>query len=253
MKLSYPPVMLLTMFDKFTQWLKSLFAETPAAPAPILLPPQAVPAVLPQPISDFVNSTRMGSPQQLTQMGFLANQIAPWEFSEICENIAQGAAYVQQRFGTFPKAIVLTDDPFTNFRYNLEAQTIFVPRQAISTLLNLRYTRQSKTEPYVLSSNQMATLYAVEEAYHHYQHMSDPARTAALAAAQKRPTSSDYTPGYTDNPLELEAEQVVQQALKEFGFDRYDYTMVPGARPYQWQQRVQQMKLLPAPTALLAR
>ncbi len=200
-------------------------------------------SALPQPIADFIASTRMSSPQQLAQMGMLANKIPPWEFADFCQSIALGVEYVHRHFGTCPRAICFTDDPVSNMRYRLSGQTIFIPRQAVKELLDLRYARQPKTEPYVLSSNQMATLYAVEEAYHHYQYVTNPKRTEALAAKQPHPPGDGFTKGYSDNPLETEAAQVVQNALKELGFDTYQYQMVPGARPYRWQEHVEQGRL----------
>lgn len=215
------------MFNKLLQWL----GITSTSPQ--------LTVVERRPIDAFIQATQMGAPQQMAMMGSLSESITQLEFADFCRCFADGIAYVANRFGTCPKAIVLTDESNAAPRYNVESQNIYLPRTFIHGCLSLKDLRQSKTEPYVLTAYQGATVYGIEEAYHHYQYTKHRDYYYDLGQETK-PTGSGYTEGYDNHPLEYDSERVIRQAIVELGFDTRMYQMIPGTKPLNWCEKLNQ-------------
>ncbi len=210
------------MLEKITRWFSNLFADRQLPDTPQL-----------NAADDFVARTAINSPSQATEIGSLAGKITPWEFADFCAAFAKGVSYVNKRFGSSPKTIIITDEDSTSPRYNYETGNIFLPRQFIYYGVTLSAHRQSKTEPYVLNPLESAFVYGVEEAYHCHQ-MTKQGDYYLKLPRESMPSDKGYTEGYDNHPLEYNAELVVREAIHEFGFDKHIYQMVPGTKPLTW-------------------
>lgn len=169
------------------------------------------------PVQSFIDATALGSPEQLQQMGRLSEYFSPKEFADFCAAFAKGVNYIYERYGTCPKGIILTDENASDVRYNVESQNIYMTRNFIGDMLSMTTVRQSKTDPYVLTKMQMAALYGVEEAFHHYEFSQHKNYYDRFLNDR---TSPDGGPEYDDNPIEGDAKREVQAALIYFGFNK---------------------------------
>lgn len=165
-------------------------------------------------IDEFIERTRIASPSIYREMGDLMNNegITPQQFADFCLAFAQGAKYVADRFGTVPSRIDITDESRSTPQYNVDSHVIQVPREFIANCIKTKVLRQSKTEPFLLTDTQMATMYGVEEAYHHYDVTTFPGRYEPSKMCHPNGTSD-----YDRSPLESSAKVVVREALRDFG------------------------------------
>lgn len=204
-----------------TGWTRKLlqflgFAQEPAARVPATVPAPDRP--LPSSIRTFINAAQQPGGAQEWMMGDLAEAgIHPYDFGKWCTAFASGVARIYYKYGTAPSAIVFENapEPHTT-RYNVETQTIFISRGWVKHALTQYLARQDKTDPFLLSAEQMAYAYGVEEAFHHYQFQ--------VKGAYYNDTMQDYQrwnpgAGYTAHPLEIDAEKEVRLALAEMGWE----------------------------------
>lgn len=200
----------LCMFDRFFTWVRNLFGNAPVDAIASLYP-----APPPTSIDNFEQMTRADAPQQLVLMGSLLEKgIAPQQFEALCYGFAQGLRYVENKFGTVPNDIIISDEDARSPRYNVDTQSIFVPRRFIERLITSKLNAQSKTDPLLLTAEEMAAMYGVEEAFHHYQVTQHPERYPG----QKNEYLPDGTSRYDElNPLEYDARAIVREAISDFG------------------------------------
>jgi hypothetical protein len=185
----------------------------PPAPSFVMIPPALPPSVAEQ----FIAETGMGAPGQAGHMGWLKeNGISPRDFADYCESFARGVAWVRDQFGSEPAAIVITDRKADGTaivpHYNTGSKTIFLPRAVIARDIGMSTMRQGKTEPLILNHNDMAMMYGVEEAYHHYQFTEH--KQKILFHNLPLSTGEGYD---HDNAVEQDAKRVVRRAIVDLG------------------------------------
>lgn len=189
-------------------------------------------APVPAAIANFRDAAITPGPSQDWLMGSLREQgVSPYDFGKFCAAFAEGCDYVFRKYGTSPAGIMITDlpHPQTTF-YNFDSQTIYISRQWIGKLSKDYLTAQEKTDPHALTPLQMATMYGVEEAFHHYQYVRHADHYLPLMEQYRTP-SQDLN-AYRQHPLEADAKIEVQQAMKDYGYDRMP--IAPG-QDARWQ------------------
>lgn len=131
------------------------------------------------------------------------------DVTRFCRGFAKGVQYVADRFGTFPSEICLSNDNECSPRYQSSTGKIVIPMKFIFTCIRSGQLRQSKTEPLILDYEQMATMYGVEEAFHHYS------ITSNATDFSLNDVSQPNDPRYSEHPLERSAKVVVREALRD--------------------------------------
>ncbi len=132
------------------------------------------------------------------------------QVSDFCQSFARGVHYVQKRFGTLPDHIILSDLDARTPRYNIDRKAIIVPYRFIAICIKLGTLRQSKTEPLLLPWHEMAIMYGVEEAYHHYD------ISMHYQGANRPMVAQPGDSSYDNTPLEKAAKVAVHEALADF-------------------------------------
>ena len=168
----------------------------------------------PDPIALFRSFTSHENPELERVMGALTATVTPEQFSAFCENFTHGVEYVRNKFHTQPAAIILTNDDSDSVYCNADTYCIFIPRKAIEIAIHKGGHRQDKTDPFVLEFEDMTMMYGVEEAYHAHQIVIDQDRCKKLLASQ---VVNPDQKGYSRQPLEYEAMEVVHQAMVDIG------------------------------------
>lgn len=224
-------------FQNVSQWFTGAFARItghgPLSDATRSAPP--VPAA----IANFRDAATTPGPSQDWLMGNLREQgTSPYDFGKFCAAFAEGADYIYRKYGTSPAGIMVVDMPpnQTTF-YNFDSQTIYVSRQWIGSALKGYLAGQEKTDPHALTPLQMATMYGVEEAFHHYQYVKHADYYLPLMEQYRSPAQD--VNAYRQHPLEADAKLEVQQAMKDYGYDRMP--MLPALDP-KWQDYIAQQR-----------
>jgi hypothetical protein len=169
------------------------------------------------PIAYFKTVTDIQNPNLPNIMGELVEHYSPEAFSRICYAFAKGVEYVKEKYGTQPSMICLTEEKDPSAHANPETYGIFVPSTFLKQLLQRNWHRQSKTEPFCLSSEDMAMMFGVEEAFHVHQLSQDRDRVLELLKQQTVSHQEGGNSAYDQQPIEKEAMHVVHQAMKDLG------------------------------------
>lgn len=207
------------LFQLFSQWVSGIvsgFTDTfaPTGPGTRMAPP--VPAA----IENFRHAATTPGRDQDWMMGELKDQgISPYDFGKFCSGFAEGVDYIYRKYGTSPNGIVIVDMPerMTTF-YNHDNQAIFVSRQWIGRALHQYATVQGKTDPQALLPLQMAIMYGVEEAFHHYQFSVQGDKYIPLMDSYRNWRQDPDA--YRNHPVEVDAQREVQEAMKAYGMDQ---------------------------------
>lgn len=172
-------------------------------------------------VAYFKAITSVDNPDLEKYMGSLADSMSPQQFSDYCSNFADGVQYARQHSGIQPTAIFITDDEEPGTPYaNYDTLSIRLPRQAIKDTVDMRWIRQGKTEPFILSANNAAYAYGIEEGCHIADMVTYPELSGLLLDMQKNPLELDGEK-YDSQPLEYRAMQLVHQGLQDRGVTTY--------------------------------
>lgn len=143
-------------------------------------------------------------------------------FNRYLEAFLEGVEHIQEKYGVTPNAIVVTDkilgqaeNGWVSPYYHPYSGTIYIPRQFIENMLSAEAVSQAKTNGEALRPMAMATMYGVEEAYHHCQYtLLNKQLTPNLHDANPHPMAV-IDPERFD-PVERDAFREVQEALSVF-------------------------------------
>lgn len=187
------------------------------------LPPEYTP-VTPV-MQTLLSAALVGSERHNDVMGYLKNDpnVTPENLQRFFEDLARGVDYVYKRFGTTFDHINVIDDPGTLYTVRVRENGkihLVITRSDIAEMCEF-YNKDSavmspKTEPYQVSYREMVALWGVEEAYH--QHQMRTAFEKYKSHFQPRQDKNRLRQGYAENLLEKDAEVIVRQAAREWGY-----------------------------------
>lgn len=135
------------------------------------------------------------------------------QIEECFHAFCEGIEYVHQKYGTKPNAIILSNEDSDTPRYNIKSGNVYVPYRFLEALVGLGAIKQSKTGNELLSPAAAATMYGVEEAFHHFQFSRHYEKYAHHITTLPDPNELH---GYDDNLIEADAKKEVQEALTAF-------------------------------------
>ncbi|TAE83543.1 MAG: hypothetical protein EAZ74_00610 [Alphaproteobacteria bacterium] len=160
-----------------------------------------------------MTSPKMPTPEAL--LGRLTGSVAPEDFTKFCHAFADGVAYVRERFGTQPSAIILTDDPAEKGIYiHPETLAVCISRAEIKNMIEMNMSTQPKTMPFLLDFAQAATMYGVQHAYHIHMLRCDPELVKTMHDAPSVEREQVM------QSVNTKIEEVVHGAMKDFGYTR---------------------------------
>lgn len=162
----------------------------------------------------------------------------PAQVRECFDAFCDGVDYIDAKYGTRPNAVILTEEESNTPRYNIESGNVYVPLRFLEGMSRCSAIWQSKTGDERLTPAAMATMYGVEEAFHHYQLTQQYEKYAPHLSRYAVPPAErgkEVVSGYDDNPIEQDAAREVQLALTAFRriMPRQFASVPPGAHHKQ--------------------
>jgi hypothetical protein len=178
--------------------------------------------VSPDPIEYFRQLTSLENPRLDFIMGSVKDAVSREAFAAYCSHLAEGAAYVREKYGSQPAGIFIIDQadaPETSGVFaDPNTYSIYISREHIAEAILRERMRTGKAEPFMVNANQSAFALGVEEAFHVHQLLNYP--VTAMAHDVMRELHQEITSTskeYDSLPLEHHAMQVVHQALRDKG------------------------------------